>query len=157
MTTQAAMEAAAMEAESPTLHVVMEAIKGIRTSLESQIDSVMTEVDLLRVDLRNMGSRVKEVADAAASLREDAASLKTQALLDPLDRCPQKKKKHRHRLILPTGALRREKHSNGQLAAVVHKEDAIMQMLATDLPYCYDAYPNMGTGGPIRRHSCGVG
>ncbi|KAJ1154895.1 hypothetical protein NDU88_007638 [Pleurodeles waltl] len=45
------------EEGSPTLHDVMEAIKGVHISLESYIDSVMTEVGLLRADLRNMGSR----------------------------------------------------------------------------------------------------
>ncbi|KAJ1159921.1 hypothetical protein NDU88_000425 [Pleurodeles waltl] len=68
------------EWESPSLLEVMETIKGVRTSQESQIDSVTTEVGLLRADLRNMGSRMQEIEDSTSALREDNASLKTQVI-----------------------------------------------------------------------------
>ncbi|KAJ1150023.1 hypothetical protein NDU88_002821 [Pleurodeles waltl] len=68
----------AMEEGFPTLYDVMEAIKGVCTSLKSRIDLVTREMGLLRADLRNMASRVKEVKDFTSTLREDIASLKTQ-------------------------------------------------------------------------------
>ncbi|KAJ1089003.1 hypothetical protein NDU88_002157 [Pleurodeles waltl] len=52
----------------PTLHEVMEAIKGVRTSLESRIDSVIMEVDFLRADLHNMGTQVKEIENSEKTL-----------------------------------------------------------------------------------------
>ncbi|KAJ1111145.1 hypothetical protein NDU88_008482 [Pleurodeles waltl] len=56
----------------------MEAVQGARTSVETRIDSVITEVSLLRTDLWNISTRVKEVEDSTASLQGDTKALKTQ-------------------------------------------------------------------------------
>ncbi|KAJ1105891.1 hypothetical protein NDU88_003295 [Pleurodeles waltl] len=68
------------EAGSIMLQDIMpwEAIQGIHTSLEIRIDSVSTEVSLLRTGLRNMATRVKDMEGSATALRGHTKTLQTQ-------------------------------------------------------------------------------
>ncbi|KAJ1193954.1 hypothetical protein NDU88_003249 [Pleurodeles waltl] len=61
-----------------TLQDIMEAIQGVRTSLETRHDSVTTEVSLLRADMWNMATQVKELEESTASLQGVMKTLKIQ-------------------------------------------------------------------------------
>ncbi|KAJ1153585.1 hypothetical protein NDU88_006344 [Pleurodeles waltl] len=62
----------------PTLQDIIVAIQELHTSQETGIDSVTTEVSLMRTDLRNMAMRVKDVEDCTASLWGDTKLLQIQ-------------------------------------------------------------------------------
>lgn len=62
----------------PTLQDDMAALHGIKTDLAGIIDAVITEVLLLRMDLRNMRERVSEVEGTTAELVEDTKILQKQ-------------------------------------------------------------------------------
>ncbi|KAJ1148431.1 hypothetical protein NDU88_001267 [Pleurodeles waltl] len=64
--------------ETLTLQVIMTAIQGVQTSLETRIDSVSIAVQLVRADLRKMGTRMKEAEKSIATLKMDTGLLQTQ-------------------------------------------------------------------------------
>lgn len=61
-----------------TLQDVMEAIAGVRTSLEHRIDSVNIEVTLLRADFKKINTKVKELDLTTKALVTDTLTLQKQ-------------------------------------------------------------------------------
>lgn len=62
-------------AKELTLQDVMEAIAGVRTSLEHRIDSVNIKVTLLRADFKKINTRVKDIEITTKALVSDTSTL----------------------------------------------------------------------------------
>lgn len=62
-------------AKELALQDVMEAIAGVRTSLEHRIDSVNIEVTLLRADFQKINTRVKDIEITTKALVSDTSTL----------------------------------------------------------------------------------
>ncbi|KAJ1143885.1 hypothetical protein NDU88_010187 [Pleurodeles waltl] len=75
---QPSMEQLPLEEEHLMLHDNMEAMHGVCASLEIKIDSVSTEVMLVRADLCHMGAKRTEVEDSITILKANNVTLKTQ-------------------------------------------------------------------------------
>lgn len=68
------------EGDTPelTLKDVMEAITGVRISLEQKMDSISVEVKLIRADLTKLSEKVKQVEITTASLVDDTSHLQNK-------------------------------------------------------------------------------
>ena len=62
----------------PSLADIMSAIKGIQETLESKMDFISTEVNLLRADFGKMKDRVKDNQEEVTSLQSENKELKKQ-------------------------------------------------------------------------------
>lgn len=70
-------KAAATEGDLPklTLKDVMEAISGVRSSLEQRMDAITSEVTLIRADLTKIGEKVKQMEITASCLLNDTSQM----------------------------------------------------------------------------------
>ncbi|KAJ1088687.1 hypothetical protein NDU88_001843, partial [Pleurodeles waltl] len=67
------------EYEILTLKDIMVAIQGVNSSLETKIDTVSAEILLVRINLRNMGTRLEAAEDSMASVEMERTGLHKQA------------------------------------------------------------------------------
>ncbi|KAJ1105207.1 hypothetical protein NDU88_002615 [Pleurodeles waltl] len=67
---QSGMETSNPEEDTSTLKDIMDTIKGLCGTLESKIDSVSTEVVLMRADFHKLGARVKETEDSLKLIKD---------------------------------------------------------------------------------------
>ncbi|KAJ1216121.1 hypothetical protein NDU88_003727 [Pleurodeles waltl] len=69
---------ASAEDSSFTLGDIMVAIQSVKTAMETKIDSTASEVTLVRSDLQNMGTRMKEAEETTAALKTDMKEIQAQ-------------------------------------------------------------------------------
>ena len=71
-------KATSEEIMQPSLADIMTALQGVRTTLETKIDAVSTEITLLRADFHKMRDRVTETEKNIVVLRAENQQLKQQ-------------------------------------------------------------------------------
>ena len=74
---QSLADTAAVE---PSLADIMTAIQGIQVTLEGKMDSISTEVNLLRADFGKMKERIKDNQGAVTMLQSENKDLKSQVM-----------------------------------------------------------------------------